>query len=109
MLPQLDRRGIYYIRDETTYYIGKTTRSFAIRFSEHLTALRENKHANYKLQAAYDTGATLICGVLCALEDTRKIEILEEVVIEWCIGYVPLFNLEGVTQFKYSTYRNRNE
>jgi len=92
-----DAAGIYYIRADDMYYIGMTTRSFKQRWQEHSNDLRNNTHANYKLQSAYASGITLVCAVLIPLKDKELIEKTERILIDYYKDRVSLLNLEGVT------------
>jgi hypothetical protein len=92
-----DAAGIYYLRADNTYYIGMTTRSFKQRWQEHSNDLRNNTHANYKLQSAYASGLDIACGVLIVLQSKELIEKTERILIDYYKDRVSLLNLEGVT------------
>lgn len=94
--------GVYYIRDDNAVYIGKTTRSFAIRWKEHITDLAAQEHSNWKLQQSYNDGNELVCGVLVELQTPELIEKAEMILIDYYKDKIDMFNIEGVDQWKYT-------
>lgn len=55
-LEDLQKKGVYKILNlcNGKMYIGSTVDSFKIRFKTHINKLRNNRHPNYHLQAAFN-------------------------------------------------------
>ena len=55
-LMDLQKRGVYEIRNSVNgkIYIGSTISSFKLRWRQHISKLRTNKHENAHLQSSYN-------------------------------------------------------
>ena len=70
-----DNIGIYKVKVGNLYYIGSST-NLAGRKRNHLKALKENSHSNYKLQAEYNRKPSYEFTILttCEWQEVRMIE-----------------------------------
>lgn len=85
----LNKCGVYAIhcycsedKEGTLIYIGSTQRSFLLRWTEHIQALKQRKHSNRKLQNLYTrlNGNTFRFSILQELPSdlpTRKYHNIE--------------------------------
>ena len=90
----LSKRGIYYIRCSSGYYVGMTTRSFKTRWKEHAEQLVTGTHHNYRLQSAYNRNETMYVGILVALDTKEIIEQAELLLIRYYQSKCRLLNIQ---------------
>ncbi|NNJ11235.1 GIY-YIG nuclease family protein [Chloroflexales bacterium ZM16-3] len=108
---QLDRNraGIYYLRNTSndTIYIGSTTRTFEIRWLEHLERLTDGTHHNKGMQADYNAGHLFACGILCILTTPDLVERVEKCLIVYYKDGHHLYNVLGVS-LPFDYYKRKN-
>lgn len=90
--------GIYYLRFNDRYYVGKDSKvTIDKRKREHLNLLRQNRHYNYKLQEAFNNlgEENLDYGIITSSPDYSldELERLEIKYIEEYDAYTKGYNL----------------
>lgn len=101
-------KGIYYIKINGKYYIGKDTAILGnTRIKQHLNLLKKGEHYNTYLQYAYDKYKEFEYGILdsriCSLEELSQ---YEKMYIDHYDSYNNGYNLtiggEGTGGYKYT-------